>query len=131
MKTKVLPITLGLCFAGLAQQASAAVVISFVPNSQHVGVGAYTSVELMISGLAGSTALGGYLIEFSYDAALVEVTGVSFPVRPTWTTISRTRVVACWAGYFRATAHRGAFDVAPARSRSAISSTFTTTPSIS
>ena len=34
-------------------------------------------------------------------------TGVSLPVRPTWTSISRTTVAACAAGYLKAMAQRG------------------------
>ena len=40
-------------------------------------------------------------------------TGVSLPVRPTWTSMSRSSVVCSCAGYFCATAQRGSRDLKP------------------
>jgi hypothetical protein len=57
--------------------------------------------------------------------------GVAAPVRPMLTSILSSLVVACCAGNLNAVAHRGNFAVVPRRSRSARSSTFTTTPSVS
>ena len=57
--------------------------------------------------------------------------GVFAPVRPTFTSIRRSRVCACCAGNLNAVAHRGNLAVAPRRARSARSSTLITTPSVS
>ena len=57
--------------------------------------------------------------------------GVTMPVRPVFTAISRRTVVRSSGGNLYAMAHRGACDVAPSSSCCAIESTFTTTPSIS
>ena len=57
--------------------------------------------------------------------------GVTRPVRPTLTRMSSSVVVTSSGGYLNAIAHRGARDVEPSRRCTAISSTFTTTPSIS
>jgi hypothetical protein len=57
--------------------------------------------------------------------------GVTRPVRPTLTRMSRSFVVASSGGYLKAIAHRGARDVEPSRRCSAYWSTLTTTPSIS
>ena len=57
--------------------------------------------------------------------------GVTRPVRPTLTRMSRSFVVTSSGGYLNAIAHRGARDVEPSRRCSATSSTLTTTPSIS
>ena len=58
-------------------------------------------------------------------------TGVSTPVRPTWTSMRDSTVSASWAGNLSATAKRGARSVKPKASCKARLSTFTTTPSIS
>jgi hypothetical protein len=57
--------------------------------------------------------------------------GVTRPVRPTFTGMSSSRVVAVSGGYLNAIAQRGARLVEPSRRWTATSSTFTTTPSIS
>ena len=57
--------------------------------------------------------------------------GVTRPVRPTLTWMSRSRVLTSSGGYFHAMAQRGAREVLPRRRCTAISSTLTTTPSIS
>ena len=57
--------------------------------------------------------------------------GVTRPVRPTLTAISRSRVVTSSGGYLNAIAQRGARDVEPSRRCSATWSILTTTPSIS
>jgi hypothetical protein len=57
--------------------------------------------------------------------------GVTRPVRPTLTWMSRSVVVASSGGYLCAIAQRGALLVAPSRRCSGTSSTLTTTPSIS
>ena len=64
-------------------------------------------------------------------AGAITAKGVTRPVRPTLTLMSRSRVRTTSGGYLKAIAQRGARDVAPnwrCRSRS---STLTTTPSIS
>ncbi len=50
-------------------------------------------------------------------------TGVSLPVRPTCTSMSRTTVSCSCAGYLCATAQRGSRDLKPSRCCSARSST--------
>ena len=57
--------------------------------------------------------------------------GVARPVRPIETEMSSRRVVRSSGGNLKAMAQRGAREVAPSRSCSPRSSTFTTTPSIS
>lgn len=57
--------------------------------------------------------------------------GVTRPVRPTLTWMSRSRVLTSSGGYLKAIAQRGARLVAPSWRCTAISSTLTTTPSIS
>ena len=57
--------------------------------------------------------------------------GVTRPVRPTLTWMSRSLVLTSSGGYLKAIAQRGARDVEPSRRCTAISSTLTTTPSIS
>ena len=57
--------------------------------------------------------------------------GVTLPVRPTLTWMSRSLVLTSSGGYLNAMAHRGAREVDPSRRCTAISSTLTTTPSIS
>ena len=57
--------------------------------------------------------------------------GVTRPVRPTLTWMSRSLVVASSGGYLNAMAQRGAREVEPSRRCSATSSTLTTMPSIS
>jgi hypothetical protein len=57
--------------------------------------------------------------------------GVTRPVRPTLTRISRSLALTSSGGYLKAIAQRGARLVDPRRRWSATSSTFTTTPSIS
>ena len=57
--------------------------------------------------------------------------GVTRPVRPTLTRISRSLALTSSGGYLNAIAQRGARLVEPSRRWSATSSTFTTTPSIS
>ena len=57
--------------------------------------------------------------------------GVTRPVRPTLTLMSRSLVVTSSGGYLKAIAHRGAREVEPSRRCSASWSTLTTTPSIS
>jgi hypothetical protein len=57
--------------------------------------------------------------------------GVTRPVRPTLTRMSRSLVLTSSGGYLNAIAHRGARLVVPSRRCSATSSTLTTTPSIS
>lgn len=58
-------------------------------------------------------------------------TGVSVPVRPTCTRISRTTEMASREGYLSASAQRTLRDVQPSRSWAASESTFTTRPSVS
>ncbi|MNV38796.1 hypothetical protein D3C71_1303590 [compost metagenome] len=58
-------------------------------------------------------------------------TGVIAPVRPTWNSTSRTRVICSCAGNLNAVAQRGARATKPSVSCRSISSIFTTTPSIS
>jgi hypothetical protein len=58
-------------------------------------------------------------------------TGVSAPVRPTYTAMSLTRVRASCGGNFQATAQRGERDRVPASGCTAKSSTLITTLSIS
>ena len=58
-------------------------------------------------------------------------TGVSLPVRPTWTSMFSTVVSASSAGNLKATAQRGARETCPSRSRASSASTFTTMPSMS
>jgi len=70
-------------------------------------------------------------VEPSRSTGSNSATGVSAPVRPTWTAMCSTRVVACRAGYLYATAQRGILAVAPRRACSAAALTLTTTPSIS
>ena len=57
--------------------------------------------------------------------------GVTRPVRPTLTRISRRTVLTSSGGYLNAIAQRGARLVEPSRRWSPTSSTLTTTPSIS
>ncbi len=57
--------------------------------------------------------------------------GVTFPVRPVWTSIERRIVVRSSGGNLYAIAHRGAWDVAPSRCCSSVWSTLITVPSIS
>ena len=57
--------------------------------------------------------------------------GVTRPVRPTLTLMSRSLVVASSGGYLKAIAQRGAREVEPSRRWRATWSTLTTTPSIS
>jgi hypothetical protein len=57
--------------------------------------------------------------------------GVTAPVRPTFTSIFRSRVSACSGGNLNAIAHRGNLDVVPSLARRAMLSSFTTTPSVS
>jgi hypothetical protein len=57
--------------------------------------------------------------------------GVTRPVRPTLTWMSRSLVLTSSGGYLNAMAHRGARDVAPSCRWTTTSSTLTTTPSIS
>ncbi len=58
-------------------------------------------------------------------------TGVRAPVRPTWTTMSLTRVVAWRAGNLKAAAQRGDLAVNPRASRWAAELTLRTMPSAS
>ena len=58
-------------------------------------------------------------------------TGVSTPVRPTCTVMSRSSVVFSSGGNLKAMAQRGARAVKPISACRAKESTFTTTPSIS
>ncbi len=57
--------------------------------------------------------------------------GVTRPVRPTLTWMSRSLVLTSSGGYLKAMAHRGAREVEPRRRCTEISSILTTTPSIS
>ena len=57
--------------------------------------------------------------------------GVTRPVRPTLTRMSRSFVVTSSGGYLNAIAHRGARDVEPSWSCTDRSSSLITTPSIS
>jgi hypothetical protein len=61
----------------------------------------------------------------------MKANGVTRPVRPTFTLMSRSLVVASSGGYLNAIAQRGAREVEPRRRWSATWSTLTTTPSIS
>ena len=56
--------------------------------------------------------------------------GVSTPVRPTFTSMSRRVVSFSSGGYLKASAHRGNLAVLPSSSRWAKSLTFTTAPSM-
>ena len=58
-------------------------------------------------------------------------TGVSAPVRPTWTSMASSSVISSWAGNFWAIAQRGARETNPRRRCRAMSSTLKTTPSMS
>ena len=58
-------------------------------------------------------------------------TGVSAPVRPTCTTMSRSLVFARSAANLKASAHFGNFEVMPSMSWCRSESTFTTAPSVS
>ncbi|MNC12186.1 hypothetical protein D3C75_599000 [compost metagenome] len=58
-------------------------------------------------------------------------TGVMAPVRPTWNSTSRTKVICSWAGNLNAVAQRGARATKPSVSCRASESTLITTPSIS
>ncbi len=57
--------------------------------------------------------------------------GVTRPVRPTLTWMSRSLVLTSSGGYLKAIAQRGAREVAPSWRCTTTSSTLTTTPSIS
>ena len=83
---------------------------------------------------ATSSALCSVAIEIVLPASLTGSStayGVTAPVRPTFTSIAFSVVVACCAGNLNAVAQRGNFAVAPSVSRSARSSTLMTTPSVS
>jgi len=58
-------------------------------------------------------------------------TGVSFPVRPTWTAMPRIRVTSSRGGNLNATAQRGERERMPSRRCATMSSTLSTAPSIS
>src|ERR1035437_2681289 len=65
------------------------------------------------------------------STGLRQATGVRAPVRPTWTSMASTVVVACRAGYLYAMAQRGALAVKPSWRCCSTESTLTTTPSMS
>ena len=70
-------------------------------------------------------------VEPDTNTGSITPNGVTRPVRPTFTRMSRSLVFTSSGGYLYAIAHRGARLVDPSRRCSAISSTFITMPSIS
>ncbi|MBK9139770.1 MAG: hypothetical protein IPM17_13555 [Verrucomicrobia bacterium] len=81
MNTLAKALLAGLTGAALVPPASAA-ILSFTPLNSSVNIGDSVTVSVVISGLSGPIALGGYQLSVSYDAARVQVTGVSFPAPP-------------------------------------------------
>jgi hypothetical protein len=71
------------------------------------------------------------IVEPATSTGSNDASGVSAPVRPTCTEMSRSTVVFSSGGNLKAIAHLGAFAVKPSSSCTAKESTFTTTPSIS
>jgi hypothetical protein len=75
--------------------------------------------------------VASWTVEPATFTGSMKANGVTRPVRPTLTRMSRSLVVASSGGYLNAIAQRGARDVEPSRRCRATWSTFTTTPSIS
>ena len=82
MKTIATLILVAACSGTFVSQARAGMLITFVPGSQTIANGASTTVDVTISGLTASLALGAYDLDFSYDPSVVAVTGVTFPAFP-------------------------------------------------
>lgn len=72
-------LTIGmLCFLALTALPSWAVSFSLSPNFQYVTPGDTASVDLVVSGLDSSTALGGYDIDISYDSTILTFDSILF-----------------------------------------------------
>lgn len=78
MKTKFLPLAMGLLLGLLAFPASSTLLLSLSPNSPYtVNVGDTLNVDVNISGL-GSQIVSAYDLDVGFDATLLNATGVSF-----------------------------------------------------
>ena len=71
------------------------------------------------------------IVEPSRNTGSSSATGVSVPVRPTWTVIALSLVCVCSGAYLKAMAQRGALAVAPTRSRRSKRFSLMTAPSVS
>ena len=69
---KKLATCLGLAFGALvaASPATAAIVVTFTPSSQHIGIGETAKVDVSISGL-GSEILSAFDLNFFYDSSVM------------------------------------------------------------
>lgn len=73
MKKSLASLCLALGTLVSAASASAAVVVSFTPSSQHVNVGDTVTVDVSISGL-GAEILSAYDLNFFYNGAVLGLT---------------------------------------------------------
>lgn len=73
MKKSIASLCLALGTLVSAASASAAVVVSFTPSSQHVNVGDTVTVDVNISGL-GAEILSAYDLNFFYNGAVLGLT---------------------------------------------------------
>lgn len=62
---------------GITHSALAAVNVSVLPGSQTLSPGGSASVDLMISGLSGTT-LGGFFFDLQYDPTVLSASSVLF-----------------------------------------------------
>lgn len=69
---KKLATCLGLAFGALvaASPATAAIVVTFTPSSQHIGIGETAKVDVSISGL-GSEILSAFDLNFFYNSSVM------------------------------------------------------------
>lgn len=81
MNTTRFTLLAGMTGIALTVPASAA-ILGFSPPSSDLSLGGSVSVDVYIDGLPGVLALGSYQLTVSYDAARVEVTGLTFPTAP-------------------------------------------------